>query len=170
MSVKAEDLVVSRIGAVYRGMIFPCSVGKNGIGQKTGEGDNITPVGIWSIKQVYFRADRLAQPMSIVPTMPIGPSDIWSDDPRDVHYNHKLRKRNHPFGHEHLSRSDPLYDVVAVLDFNWPVAIPGAGSAIFLHHWRKPRHPTAGCVAFSPEILRYILETWTPRSRVVIRA
>jgi L,D-peptidoglycan transpeptidase YkuD (ErfK/YbiS/YcfS/YnhG family) len=164
-----RDLVVTRWGARYRGRAFPCSVGSGGIGVKQGEGDGITPVGLWRIGGVAYRADRMPDPLLPIPTHSISPADIWSDDPRDPDYNHGLAVRNHPFSHERLFRADPLYDLFAVLDFNWPSAVPGAGSAIFLHSWRKPRHPTAGCVAFAPSVLLHILKTWEPRSQVIIR-
>ncbi len=73
------------------------------------------------------------------------------------------------FGCEALRRADPLYDLVGVLDFNRGPVVAGAGSAIFLHVWRKPRHPTEGCIAFARGDLVRILAGWTPRSRVVVR-
>ena len=100
---------------------------------------------------------------------PIGPADIWSDDPADPAYNLERTSRTWSFSHERMFRADPLYDLVGITDFNWPVAVLGAGSAIFLHRWRKPRHPTAGCVAFAPEVLRHILESWVPEARLVVR-
>ena len=62
-----------------------------------------------------------------------------------------------------------LYDAFGILDFNWPDATPGAGSAIFLHIWRKPRHPTEGCIAFDRRDLIWLFEGWQPRSRVIVR-
>lgn len=169
MIPRAFDLVITCQGARYRGQTFACTIGRGGIGAKRGEGDGITPFGRWQIGQVHFRADRQL-PLSGWPANPIGPADIWSDDPNDPDYNHGLRARSHPYSHEAMFRADPLYDLVAVLDFNWPNATPGAGSAIFLHCWRSPHHPTAGCIAFAPPILRHILETWVPEARVVVGA
>ncbi len=169
MIPRAHDLVITRWGARYRGDFFPCSVGRGGIGKKFGEGDGITPIGTWRIVGCGFRADRVSLAAPHLGSRPIRITDIWSDDPEDPAYNHGYSARNHPFSHEALWRADPLYDVFAILDFNWPKAVPGRGSAIFLHRWRKPRHPTEGCVAFAPEVLSYILSTWTPVSRVVIR-
>ncbi|NOX41652.1 MAG: L,D-transpeptidase family protein [Alphaproteobacteria bacterium] len=134
-----------------------------------GEGDGITPIGSFQIMGTGFRADRVRPPTSQVPALPIGPADIWSDDATDPAYNHGLSARAHPFSHERLFRADHLYDVFAILDFNWPLAVPGRGSVIFLHHWRAPRHPTEGCIAFAPRVLGFILEHWTAQSRVVIR-
>jgi L,D-peptidoglycan transpeptidase YkuD (ErfK/YbiS/YcfS/YnhG family) len=46
--------------------------------------------------------------------------------------------------------------------------VAGRGSAIFLHVWRRPRHPTAGCIAFRRADLAWILARWTPRCRVAV--
>jgi len=166
---RRADLVVGAWGARFRGRSFSCSIGRGGIGRKRGEGDGITPRGSFQIMGAGFRADRISPPRSPIPMLPIGPADIWSDDASDPAYNHGFRARAHPFSHERLFRADPLYDVFAILDFNWPLAVPGRGSAIFLHHWRRPRYPTEGCIAFAPTDLAFILAHWTAQSRVVIR-
>lgn len=168
MIAQAHDLVIGRWGARYRNLVLPCAVGRGGVGAKRGEGDGITPIGVWRIAEVRYRADRMPKPDFCAMIRATRPADIWSDDPKDPRYNNGLRLRSHPFSHEALHRPDPLYNLLAVLDFNRPDTKPGAGSAIFLHVWRKPRHPTGGCIAFSPDVLRFILATWTPASRVVI--
>lgn len=156
------DLRVGRWGARFRGRILPCAVGRAGIGEKRAEGDGVTPAGRHRIEAV------LARPASRLPgARRIGPFDAWSDDPADPDYN-RLVRRPRAFSHERMFRADRLYDLVAVLDWNRAPAVPGRGSAIFLHAWRKPRHPTAGCVAFAPRDLAWILARWTPRSRVLI--
>ena len=170
MTARAIDLAILPGYARYRGRRFPCAVGRGGIGLKRAEGDGLTPTGTWRIGEVWYRPDRVAAPRFAGPLRRIGPRDIWSDDPRDPAYNLAGRAPDHPFSHEYLRRADPLYDMIAVLDYNWPLATPGMGSAIFLHVWRKPRHPTAGCIAFAPDVLRRILETWQPDARVVVSA
>ncbi len=158
------DLVVGRTGARFGGRRFACAVGRGGIGVKRGEGDGITPAGVHRLEAVLVRRDRLR----FAGASAIGPRDGWSDDPRDPDYNCRVL-RPHRFGCEALRRADPLYDLVGVLDFNRGPVGRGAGSAIFLHVWRKPRHPTEGCIAFArPDLLR-ILAGWTPWSRVVVR-
>ncbi|PKP67891.1 MAG: hypothetical protein CVT83_07680, partial [Alphaproteobacteria bacterium HGW-Alphaproteobacteria-5] len=63
---------------------------------------------------------------------------------------------------------DPLYDLILPLDWNWPEARPGKGSAIFIHQWRRPGHPTAGCLAFARRDLLFIARHAAPGSRVII--
>jgi L,D-peptidoglycan transpeptidase YkuD (ErfK/YbiS/YcfS/YnhG family) len=87
--------------------------------------------------------------------VPIGPRDLWCDDPRHEDYNLMVRA---PFdgSAEALRRADRLYDLVIVTDWNWPRAEAGRGSAIFLHRWRRPGYPTEGCVAFDPADLLWM--------------
>jgi L,D-peptidoglycan transpeptidase YkuD (ErfK/YbiS/YcfS/YnhG family) len=66
-----------------------------------------------------------------------------------------------------MRRGDGLYDLVLMPDWNGPRAQPGAGSAIFVHVWRKPRHPTAGCVAFALADLIWIAARIAPEARLL---
>ena len=42
--------------------MFQCTIGKKGISSKKKEGDFTTPKGIFSIKYLYYRSDRIAKP------------------------------------------------------------------------------------------------------------
>jgi L,D-peptidoglycan transpeptidase YkuD (ErfK/YbiS/YcfS/YnhG family) len=168
-----SDLVVGRWGARFGGRRFPCAVGRGGVGVKRAEGDGVTPVGLHRIERLLVRRDRagrvgVASGSRRIPVTAIGPLDGWSDDPADPAYNRPVR-RPHRWRHEALRRADRQYDLVAVLDWNRHPPVPGRGSAIFLHVWRRPRHPTAGCIAFGRADLAWILARWTPGSRVVVR-
>ena len=158
-----RDLVVGPWGARFMGRRFPCAVGRGGTGVKRREGDGVTPAGVHRIEAVLVRAGRTA-----APGRAIGPRDGWSDDPADPDYN-RLVRRPRGYGHEAMFRADRQYDMVAVLDWNRHPVVPGRGSAIFLHVWRRPRWPTAGCIAFRAQDLAFILARWTERSRVVVR-
>lgn len=162
-----EDLVVGRWGARFRGRRLPCSVGRCGIGAAKREGDGRTPAGTWRLTGGMWRADRMARPRGGA-LRPSGPRDRWSDDPADPGYN-RLRRGDAAFSAERMRRGDPLYDIVLFSDWNMAGA-PGAGSAIFLHVWRRPRAPTAGCVAFARRDLLWLWARWGPRSRVVVQA
>jgi len=168
MMPRVDDLVITAWGARYKGHHFPCAIGRGGIGQKCGEGDGITPVGRFQILECGYRADRMFFANKAVGSKAIGLQDIWSDDPKDPRYNCGLNGFDHPYSHERLYRSDPLYDLFAALSFNKPEVVAGKGSAIFLHAWRGPRYPTQGCVAFDPRDLYAVLSSWDPRARVII--
>lgn len=157
-------LRVGRWGAQFLGRRFPCAVGRGGIGEKRREGDGVTPAGAHRIETLLHRGPR---PRATLPLRRIGPGDGWSDDPADPDYN-RLVRRPRRLSHEALHRPDRLYDLVAVLDWNRAPIVPGRGSAIFLHAWRKPRHPTAGCIALSSRDLAWILARWTAGSRVIV--
>ena len=164
--MKPLDLVVTRWGARFMGRRFACSVGRGGITATKREGDGGTPVGTHRIVGMLYRPDRMAPPADWA--VPISPSDLWSDDVRDPDYNLMVRAP-HPFGHERLTRADPQYDLVLITDWNWPDATPGKGSAIFIHTWRRPRHPTAGCVGFARQDLLWIASRLQPQSRLIVR-
>lgn len=159
---------MTRWGARFLGRQFPCTIGRGGITTRKREGDGATPAGNHGIVGLLYRPDRIAAAALPDWAVPIGPVDLWSDDSRDPNYNHMVRAP-HAFSHERLSRADPLYDLILITDWNWPRAVPGCGSAIFLHRWRRPRHATAGCVAFAPADLLWIARHLTPRTRLIVR-
>lgn len=168
MIPRRADMVVTRWGARFMGRRFPVAIGRGGLTTDKHEGDGATPVGLWRLMQGGYRADRCPAPDGPVPMQAIGPSDLWSNDPGDPAYNHAVRAPYAP-SHERLARADGLYDIVLVTDWNWPQTIPGKGSAIFVHVWRGPRKPTAGCLALREDHLRWVLARWTPRSRILVR-
>lgn len=173
MIARAEDLVVSgRAGARFRGQRYPCAIGRTGMTADKREGDGATPIGVFELESLMLRADRVPvdriAPRLALKAWVIGPQDGWSDDPNDPLYNRRVR-RPHPWRHERLARADRLYDVVGVLSANRTPIVAGAGSAIFLHRWRAPGAPTAGCVAFRADHLAEIFRRWTVRSRIIMR-
>ncbi|MDO5705512.1 MAG: L,D-transpeptidase family protein [Paracoccus sp. (in: a-proteobacteria)] len=139
-------MILTPIGLRAFGRMIPCSIGRGGIRNDKAEGDGATPVGLHHIAALYYRPDRLPPPAPWA--IPIGPRDLWCDDPGHPAYNHPARA---PLtaSHEKLRRADPLYDVILTTDWNWPDATPGRGSAIFLHQWRCPGYPTEGCIAMA---------------------
>jgi L,D-peptidoglycan transpeptidase YkuD (ErfK/YbiS/YcfS/YnhG family) len=163
--VTPNDLVLTRQGVRFRGRLFPCTIGKGGVRVDKREGDGATPAGVHRIVGCLYRPDRMAAPVDWA--VPIGPPDLWSDEVKDPDYN-RLVRAPHEYGHERLRRSDPLYDLVLTTDWNWPWAVKGHGSAIFLHRWRRPGYPTEGCVAFAPEDLRWIVERIDYTSRLIV--
>ncbi|MCB4457644.1 L,D-transpeptidase family protein [Leisingera sp. McT4-56] len=161
------DLVLTPAGVRFLGRVLPCTIGKGGLSAGKREGDGATPVGIHRIAGMLYRPDRLRRPAPWAE--PIGPRDLWSDDAGHGSYNHRVRAP-YAFSHERLRRADPLYDLVLITDWNWPDAIPGKGSAIFLHQWRRPGFSTEGCIAFSRTDLHWLAARIQPGTRVIVPA
>ncbi|PWE33630.1 hypothetical protein DDZ14_04720 [Maritimibacter sp. 55A14] len=162
------DLRVGSWGAAFGGRRLPCAIGRGGITSDKREGDGATPAGSHRITGLLYRPDRIARGLLPGWAEPIGPQDGWSDDSADPDYNLWVR-RPHRYGHERLARADPLYDIILTTDWNWPRAAAGRGSAIFLHTWRAPRHPTAGCVAFSRADLLWLAARIGPGTRMIVQ-
>jgi L,D-peptidoglycan transpeptidase YkuD (ErfK/YbiS/YcfS/YnhG family) len=166
--VKQTDLVVTPMGLWFLGRRFACTIGRGGIvsPRSKREGDGATPAGAHRLVGMLYRRDRLVRPADWA--LPIGPFDLWSDDPRDENYN-LLVRMPHGFGHERLWRADPMYDLVILTDWNWPHAEPGKGSAIFIHQWRRPGAPTAGCIGLARRDLQWIAPRIRHQTRLIVR-
>jgi L,D-peptidoglycan transpeptidase YkuD (ErfK/YbiS/YcfS/YnhG family) len=162
------DLYVTRGGVRFMNRRFACTIGRRGFSADKREGDGATPLGVHRIVGMLYRPDRIAARALPDWALPIRPGDLWSDDSNDPDYN-LMVSAPHDYSHEALRRADPLYDLILITDWNWPEATAGRGSAIFLHRWRGPCHPTAGCVAFAPQDLLWIAERLRPQSRLIIR-
>ena len=162
---RRADMVLTRRGLRFAGHVWPCTVGRGGVVRNKREGDGATPVGVHRITGLLYRPDRMPQPVPWA--VPIRPGDLWSDDPRHADYNQMVRAPC-DWSHERLRRGDRLYDLVVLTDWNWPRAIPGRGSAIFLHRWRRPGAPTEGCLAFRPDHLRRLVQEIAPGTRLIV--
>jgi len=143
------------------------AIGPGGIAIKSGEGDGVTPRGSWPVREIFYRADRMAKPQTALPIRAIAPDDGWCDAPGDANYN-RLVTLPYPASAETLWRDDHLYDLVLVLGFNDNPVVPGKGSAIFLHLARDNYTPTHGCVALAQDDVIAALEQLRPGDQVVI--
>jgi len=148
---------------------LPCALGRGGRRARKREGDGATPVGVWPIREVLYRADRVMRPMTGLPVSPIRPDDGWCDDPRDRNYNRPVRLP-YPARHETLRRSDHLYDLLVVLGYNDVPRSAGRGSAIFMHLATPHFTPTEGCIAFREADLRKLLAVAGPGAAVRVSA
>lgn len=160
-----NDMVLTPMGVRFQTRLYPCTIGKTGTTSRKKEGDGATPKGIHRIVGMLYRPDKIARPADWA--LPIGPLDLWSDDVTDMDYNMMVRAP-HPYSHEKLRRADPLYDLVILTDWNWPYAVTGRGSAIFIHQHRRPGFPTEGCIAFSRNDLHRIAGRITYKTRLIV--
>lgn len=135
-----------------------CALGPGGVvpADEKREGDGASPAGVWALKRVLYRADRVDRPETTLPLRAIRPDDGWCDSPDDPGYNRPVRLP-YPASAEAMTRDDALYDIVVVLAHNDAPPIPGAGSAIFLHCAKPGYPPTRGCVALNRPDLERVL-------------
>ena len=146
-----------------------CAVGRGGVVHDKREGDGATPAGIWPLREVLFRADRLAEIVTALPCRELAPQDGWCDDPQDPLYN-RLVRLPYPAHCEELWLADHVYDVIVPLGYNDDPVVPGHGSAIFLHVARPDFAPTAGCIALALADLLALLRAARPGAAVRVRA
>jgi len=153
--MKPTDLVVTPTGLRFMNRRFACTLGRGGVTNDKREGDGASPRGVHDIVGLLYRPDRMGRPVDWA--VPIRPGDLWSDDPGHEDYNLMVRAP-YPHSHEALRRADPMYDLVLITNWNWPHAERGRGSAIFIHQWRRPGFPTAGCVGLARRDLLWIAQ------------
>jgi len=136
-----------------------CAIGRGGIvsAADATEGDGATPAGLWPMRTVYFRKDRVPVLKTKLLTVILASDDGWCDAPEDPAYNRFVR---HPYGAsaERLWRDDDVYDIIVVLGYNDDPVLPGKGSAIFLHLAREGFLPSEGCVGLARRDLIEVLE------------
>ena len=174
MSCLPRVIVAATGDTPHRGLLLaggpmvPCALGRAGIRPGKREGDGATPRGTWRPVFVYYRADRLPRPQTVLPTRALRPDDGWCDDPTDRLYNRPVRL---PYEgrHEDLWRADGLYDVIVVLDYNLAHPRAGAGSAIFLHIAAPGLGATQGCIAVASAAMRRLLTRIGPTTVFDVR-
>jgi L,D-peptidoglycan transpeptidase YkuD (ErfK/YbiS/YcfS/YnhG family) len=160
---RREDGFAADWGAGAR----PCAAGRGGIAEKQREGDGITPVGIWPLRNVLYRPDRVAPPKTSLPVSPLAPADGWCETPGDPDYNKPVRLP-HRAAAESMWRDDALYDVVVVVGYNDDPVVAGKGSAIFVHVARPDYGPTEGCVAMTREDILEAVAQFAPGDRLIV--
>ena len=108
------------------------------------EGDGRSPSGIFGLSLAfgYAAAGDTALPYRCC-TM----ADRWVDDPDSPDYNRWVTAPHPARSAERMRRDDDLYEFGLVVDYNCDPAVPGAGSAIFVHVRDERGGGTAGCLA-----------------------
>jgi len=160
-----ELIVRSRGEARWAGWRLRCAIGRGGIVREKREGDGGTPAGVWPMREVLYRPDRIPGIATALLSRPLARDDGWCDDPADPAYNRMVRL---PYpGHcEQLWLDAAVYDVIVPLGYNDAPVVPGRGSAIFLHVARPDFAATAGCVALALQDLLMVLREAAPGARV----
>ncbi|MDC1092516.1 L,D-transpeptidase family protein [Pelagibacteraceae bacterium] len=160
-------ILIKNKNLIFKDYKIKCAIGKRGIGKKKKEGDFITPVGVFKIKIILYRKDRVKKLNTILKILPIRKNMGWCNDPRSKKYN-KLITIPSTHRHEKLFKKENLYDIILVLNFNMNPVKKNKGSAIFIHVAKKNYENTEGCVAVRKLELLKILKNIKKNTEVKI--
>lgn len=153
---RGYDLDNRDCDAVYR-----CSIGPAGIVEDKCEGDDATPAGVFPLRTVLYRKDRVNMPKTGLPCRVIEANDGWCDEPLDRNYNRPV-KLPYPASAEKMWREDHVYDICVILGHNDDPPVPHKGSAIFFHLAHDDYRETQGCVAMSYHDMLEVLAKCEP--------
>ena len=142
-----------------------CCIGKNGINPYKKEGDYTTPKGLFKLKKLYFRGDRLITPKCKIKKKVISKNLVWCDDSTHKKYNEEIKVFNTET-REKFFRIDNKYDYLITIDHN-EKKVPHKGSAIFLHLTDNYK-PTAGCIAIKKKDFEVLLKLVDQNTRIRI--
>jgi L,D-peptidoglycan transpeptidase YkuD (ErfK/YbiS/YcfS/YnhG family) len=161
----SERLTLARLHLGH--LVYPCIIGRSGRGHVKREGDGKTPVGVFELRQGFYRADRGFSPAPQLWMQKMRKSDGWCEVSSSCFYNRHVKL---PFrdGHETMWRDDAAYDIVFGTSHNERPRVRGFGSAIFFHLTREGSEVTAGCVAVSRSDMRKILGLCQRKVRLAV--
>ena len=154
---------------------IPVTLGRNGLAWGMGEhtalspdgfrlkreGDGCSPAGVFRLPLAFGEALTSQCKLSY---LPITATLIAIDDSKSQFYNQIVDSAaltKDWDSTELMQRTDGLYHWGIVVAHN-PSNQTGAGSCIFIHLWRGPGQPTAGCTAMSEANLLRILAWLDP--------
>lgn len=160
-------------GSAWRpvGKEVPVNVGRNGLGWGRGlhgdqlshapvkaEGDGRAPAGVFALPGAFaYQPAALSTPPR-VSVYPLTDHTVCVDSTTSRFYNRTFEETAASAkdwnSEERMLRPDGLYRFGLFVDHNTSGTKPGAGSCIFMHLWRGPGSPTAGCTAMAePDML-----------------
>ena len=144
---------------------FKCCVGKNGLNSNKNEGDYSTPKGLFFLKKLYFRKDRVGTPKCKITKKIIKKNMGWCDDPNHLKYNEEIQTyaQNNK---ENFYRTDHIYDYIITISHN-EGKIPNKGSAVFIHLTNNYK-PTSGCVALKEKDFEILLKLIDKKTKIKI--
>jgi D-alanyl-D-alanine dipeptidase len=173
MTGELQMLSRSPHGWIAVGGKIPVSVGHKGLAWGSGlqqaltdgpqkvEGDGKAPAGVFRFGTA-FGYDPEPLPGLKLPYRQATDRDYYVDDSDSPQYNlwetlPDATSKPTWKSAERMKRNDHLYELGIVVQQNNDPVTPGKGSAVFLHVWRRPSSPTAGCTAMSKEDLTALM-------------
>ena len=142
-----------------------CCVGKNGLNPNKKEGDYSTPKGLYILRKLYYRRDRVGSPKCKIEKKIIKKNMAWCDESGHEKYNEEINAYNKKLK-ENLYRVDHKYDYLISINYN-AKKTPNKGSAIFIHLTNNYK-PTAGCVALKKKDFEILLKLIDKKTKIRI--
>jgi L,D-peptidoglycan transpeptidase YkuD (ErfK/YbiS/YcfS/YnhG family) len=160
-SYRARMYTLERIEGQWRRAFktIDATIGSRGfaVPGKKREGDRRTPTGIYALGTAFGYRPAIATGLNY---RMVTQSDFWVDDVNSDQYNTWVHGKPRASSYERLKRGDNQYKYGIVVEYNTDPIVRGKGSAIFVHVFRDPNRPTAGCIAIAErdiiEILRWL--------------
>lgn len=122
-------------------------------GPQKREGDGRSPAGIFKLTELFGTAetDSTTGHAAKLPYRPATSDLICVDDSASRYYNRIIDRTQTESvdwtSHEEMRRQDGQYAIGVVVAHNASPTVAAGGSCIFIHVWRGPGQPTAGCTA-----------------------
>tara|TARA_S200000501_G_C20712888_1_gene694840 strand:- start:274 stop:768 length:495 start_codon:yes stop_codon:yes gene_type:complete len=160
-------ILKNKASLIFDNFIFQCTIGRKGLTKNKIEGDKKTPVGTYSLGNLYYRKDRNPKPLTDLKCIPIKKDMGWCNDVKNKKFYNKLIKVNGNISHEKLFRRDYKYDFIVPINYNTKKPKIGKGSAIFIHLTRKFK-PTLGCVALEKKDFLILLMLINKKTKIKI--
>ena len=148
---------------IIKNFELQCCVGKKGLNSNKREGDYSTPRGVFYLKKLYFRKDRVNIPKCKIVKKVIKKDMAWCDDPSHKKYNEEIKTRNKNLK-ENLYRKDHKYDYIISISHN-EKKTPDKGSAVFIHLTDNYK-PTAGCIALKEKDFKILLKLIDKKTKI----
>ena len=150
----------------FKEFTFKCCFGLNGLTTTKKEGDKKTPIGTYSLGNLFYRVDKHKKPTTDLTCIRIDKKMGWCDDLTNKKFYNKLIRVNSKVKHEKLYRADYKYDFLIPINYN-KKRILEKGSAIFIH-LTKNYQPTAGCVGLRKKDLLILLKLINKKTKIKI--
>jgi L,D-peptidoglycan transpeptidase YkuD (ErfK/YbiS/YcfS/YnhG family) len=166
------------------GQPAPARVGREGLAWGAGlhpmqegvqkvEGDWRAPAGVFELGAAF--GDKAEPPVGVRwPYQTVTERHLWVEDASSLQYNQLVvlpgdRPLTSWETSQRMRLGDTAHRLKLVVEHNAaPRAVLGAGSAVFLHIWRRDGEaPTSGCTAMAADDLTILLAWLEPNSNAV---
>ena len=158
-------ILKDKVTLVFDEFTFRCSIGKKGTVKDKIEGDKKTPIGKFSLGNLYYRKDRYSKPLTNLKCIPIKKDMGWCDDIKSEKYYNKLIRIKKNIKYEKLFRRDKKYDFFIPIEYNTKKPEIPKGSAIFIHLTNDFR-PTLGCIALKKKDFLILVKLINKKTKI----